>query len=398
MRRWSWGATTVAAQVALTIVLLVGAALFTRSLQRVLSQEAGFDRDRVLLVFTDPAASGHTGDRHAAFYARFLQQVRAVPGVEAASLSQYPPISDQDGAWTQSIEVDGQPLALESGRQVHFNAVSPDYFRALGMRILRGRDFHARDDAAAPRVVAINESLARRFFTGQDPLGRRITIGRNAARRNLEVVAVVSDAKYQRLQEPTRAIAYLPVAQVADALGDDPLVAEIRSAGPVVPLAGALRREVRALDARVPVRVETAIERIRSSVVRERVIAALATLLGAGALALAAAALYGLLAYAVAGRTHEIGVRLAIGATRRGVVWLVLRQCLLLALVGTAAGLAVALALSRYAEALLYQVSPVDPLAFAAAVVVMLLVAGLAGVPAARRAAHVDPVVALRTE
>jgi predicted permease len=398
VRRWSLGTTIVAAQVALTIVLLAGAGLFARSLQRVLAQEAGFDPDRVLVVLTDPAAAGHQGDRHAAFYERFLARARATAGVEAAALSQYPPISDQDGAWTQSIEVDGQPLALESARRVHFNAVSPDYFRAVGMRILRGRDFHARDDGPAPRVAAINESLARRFFGGEDPLGRRITIGRNAARRGLEIVAVVSDAKYQRLQEPTRAIAYLPVAQVADQLGDDPLFAEIRAAGPVAPLIEAIRREVRALDARVPVRVETADERIRSSIVRERVTAALATLLAAGALVLAAAALYGLLAYAVAGRTREIGVRLAIGATRGDVSWLVFRDCLAVAVSGSLAGLAGALALGRYARALLFEVSPADPIALGAAVLVMLVVALPAGLIPARRAARVDPTVALRTE
>ncbi len=397
LRRWSGGQALAATQVALAIVLLVGAALFVRSLQRVLSEDAGFDRDRVLVVATDPGAAGYSGERFAAFYDGLLERLRAVPGVEAVSLSQYPPISDQDGAWTQSIEIDGAPLALESARRVHFNAVSPQYFGTLGMRVMRGRDFGPADNAAAPRVVAINDALARRFFESGDPLGRRITIGRNAARRNLEIVAVVSDAKYQRLQEPSRAIAYLPCAQLAE-LADEALFVEVRAAAAAAPLAETIRREVRALDARVPVHVETVADRIRSSIVRERVTAALATGLGLAALALACAALFGLFAYAVSRRTHEIAVRMAIGATRRDVLWLVLRECLALAFVGTAVGLGTALALGRYARSLLFQVSPADPIALAAAALVMLGVAAMAGLVPARRAARVDPATALRHE
>jgi predicted permease len=395
-RRWSLAKTLVAAQVALTIVLLVGAGLFVRSLLRILSEEAGFERDRVLVVATDPTAAGYGDERLTGFYDRLLERLRAVPGIEAASLSEYPPISDQDGAWTQSVEVDGVPLAPETTRYVHFNAISPGYFRTLGMRVVAGRDFGVHDDGSATRVVAINESLARRFFAGQNPLGRRVTIGRNASRRNLEIVAVVSDAKYQRLQETPRSIAYLPRAQLADLLEGENLFAEARTAGPAARLAETVRREVRALDPRVPVRVETVGDRIRQSLVRERVTAMLAGALGTAALGLACAALYGLLAYAVSRRTYEIGLRLAIGASRSDVLWLVLRECLQLALIGTVAGLGAAIALGRYAQTMLHQVSPADPLSFAAAASVMFAVAALAGLVPARRAARVDPAVALR--
>ncbi len=396
-RRWTAAGTLVATQVALATVLLAAAAVFLRSLDRVLSQQAGFDHGRVLVVAADPGAAGYRDDGHVRYYEQLLARLRALPGVEAASLSQYPPISDQDGAWTQSIEVDGAPLAPESSRRVYFNAVSPGYFRTLGMRVVRGRDFGPRDDASAPRVVAINELLARRFFEGQDPLGRRITIGRNAARRNLEIVAVVSDAKYQRLQEAPRAIAYLPYTQLPD-VADETLVADVRAVATAGALVESVRRAVRDLDPRVPARVETVGERIRSSVVRERVVATLPTALGVAALALACAALYGLLTFAVSRQSHEIGVRLAIGATRRAVVWLVVRQCLLLAAAGVVAGVAIAVAFGGYARAMLYEVSPADPLSLAAAAMVMLVVALLAGVPAARRAARVDPAVALRAE
>ncbi len=409
-RRWSLVKSLVTAQVALTIVLLVGAALFVRSLQRLLAEDTGFERDRVLVVATDPEAAEYEGDRLHTYYDRLLEQLRALPSVEAASLSEYPPISDQDGAWTQAIEIDGAavqdlagvrdvPMAPESSRYVYFNAITPDYFRTLGVRIIRGRDFGAHDNVSSNRVVAINEALARRFFRGQDPLGRRITIGRHAARRNLEIVAVVSDTKYQRMDEPLRSIAYLPRAQMADMPSDGNVFAEVRAAAAAAALGGSVRRVVQSLDARVPVRVETVSGRIRQSLVRERVMMLLATALAVTALALACAALYGLLAYAVARQTYEIGLRLALGAARRSVLLLVLRESLTLALLGTAIGLGAAVVLSRYVNTkLLYHIAPTDSIAMTAAAAIMLGVALLAGSIPARRAARLDPAAALRHE
>jgi predicted permease len=398
LRRWSLGKTLVAAQVALTIVLLVGASLFVRSLARVLSQDAGFVRDRMLVVATDAEAADYGGERLLAFYSRLLERLRALPGVEAASLSWYPPISDQDGMWSQAIEVDGVAQAPEASRTVYFNAISPRYFETVGMRIVRGRDFDDRDTASAPRVVVVNESVARRFFPGVDPIGRRITIGRNATRRNLEIVAVVSDAKYQRLQEAPRSIAYLPYVQLGEMAAGRNLFAEVRPAGSISALAQTLRQEVRRLDARVPLRVETVEDRIRESLARERVTAFIATGLGAAALALACAGLYGLLAYAVSRQAYELGLRLALGATRPSVLWLVLRECLRLAALGTVVGLAAALALGRYARSLLFEISPTDVVAIAASVAIMLAVAALAGYLPARRAARTDVIAALRSE
>ena len=294
--------------------------------------------------------------------------------------------------------MDGAALTPEATRYVHFNVVSDDYFRTVGMRIIRGRDFTRQDSASSPRVVIVNDSLARRFFGGVEPLGHVITMGRNQARRSFEVIAVVSDAKYQRLQEPNRSIAYLPRDQMAASLGGRNLFAEVRSAAGLAAVAETLQREVRALDARVPMRVETVSDRIRQSVVRERVTTLLAAGLGLAALALACAALYGLLAYAVSRQAYEIGLRLALGANRRSVFWLVLRECLLLTALGTAVGLAASLVLGRYVQTLLYQINPADTLAMAAAAAVMLTVAIAAGMLPARRAARLDPVAALRQD
>ena len=396
--RWSLSKTLVTVQVALTIVLLTGAAVFTRSLQHVLAQEDGIDRDRLLIMATEPQAAGYRAENLTLFYDRLLQELRALPGVEAASLSKHAPITDQDGAWTRSLEVDGVPLPDDAIGAVYFNSVSDDYFRTVGMRIVRGRDFGSADTPSAPRVVAINESLARRLFGDGEPLGRRVSVGRNANRRNLEIVTVVSDAKYQKLQEPSRSIAYMPRGQATDILSGN-LSVQLRSAGTPAALADSVRYVVRRIDGRVPVRIETVDDRIRHSLVRERVTALLAGGLGVAALALACAALYGLLAYAVSRQTYEIGLRLALGAARSAVLWLVLRECLALAAAGTALGVGASIALARYVRAsFLYAVSPTDATALASAAAIMFVVAALAGSIPARRAARVDPVVALRTD
>jgi len=395
LRRWSVSKVLVVSQVAVTMVLLVGAALFVRSLTSVLAQDAGFDRDKVLIVATDAGVGGYKDERLSGYYTQLRERLAGIPGVESTSLSMMPPISNEDGNWTQSIAVDGGPMEEESSRYVYFNAISSGYFGTLGMRLLQGRDFVPADTLASTRVVIVNESLAHRFFPNQNPIGRVISIGRSDRRRNLAIVGLVQDAKYQTLQEPARRIAYLPIAQQGV---DQNLFAEVRPVGHPSSIAERVRREVHELDAGVPVRIETVTDRIRESLVKERVMALLASGLGFTALALACAGLYGLLAYAVSRQAKEIGLRLALGANRAGVLWIVLRDCLIVALVGIAAGAGMSLALGRFARDLLYLVKPTDALSLAAAAVLMLVVSMFAGFLPARRAARVDPVVALRCE
>ncbi|MGH9370353.1 MAG: ADOP family duplicated permease, partial [Vicinamibacterales bacterium] len=395
LRRWSLGKSLVGAQVALTILLLFAASLFVRSLGRVLSQDAGVDRQRVLVLATDAEAAGLADDRLTLFYQQLLDRLAAVPGIESASLSMYPPISDEDGAWTQSVAVDGAPVPSAPGvSTVYFNTVSPGYFRTVGMPLVAGRDFTTSDGPEAARVAIISESLARTFFSGQNAIGRQIAIGRDPNRQDLRVVGIVRDAKYQRLQEEPRRIAYLP--HVQHPAGN--LFAEIRVAGHTTAVAEGIRREVRALNDVVPMRLETVTDRIRESLVTERVVALLATALGLAALALACAALYGLLAYTVTRQTREIGVRLALGAERSAVLRMVMIESLAMVALGIAAGVAAALWFGTFARGLLFQVSPRDPLSIAAAAAIMLAVACLAAFVPARRAARVDPVVALRCE
>jgi predicted permease len=395
-----WSQTLVALQIALTATLLVGAALFVRNLNGIVSREAGFDRRGVLVISTDANAAGYSGERLRAFYETLAHRLSAAAvGVQSVSLSQYPPISDQMGSWTQTIGVDGGVLQadLSGDRTVYFNAVSPAYFQTIGMRLLQGRDFTASDAWAAARVAIVNESLARSVFPGQNPVGHRISIGRAAARRDLDIVGLVADSKYQRLQEPSRRIAYVPFAQVADLLAGQNLVAELRVDDVEHGRAEAVRA-VRDVDPIVPVRVESIDDRIRESLVRERVLATLASALGLMALVLACAAVYGLLSYTVARRTSEFGVRVALGASRGDVAALVLVGSAPVVGTGLAAGLLLAAGLGRYVRTLLFDLQPLDPASFAAAAIIVLTLTAAAALLPARRAATIDPVVALRTE
>jgi putative ABC transport system permease protein len=397
LRRWSAGKILVALQVALAVVLLAGAAVFSRSLARVLAQDTGMETGSVLVVSPDALAAGYEGAALREFHARMLARLRESAAVESAALSLMPPISNTAGNWTQSIAVDGIELPPTDARYVYFNAVSPRYFETVGMALRRGRDIADTDAQRSPRVAIVNESLARRFFAGQDAIGHRISIGKAASRKDLEIVGVVQDAKYRTMQEPTRAIGYLPVAQLDEGAGGPNLVADVRV--PNLPLAGpAIRQAMRSLDPRVPMTIETIGDRIRESTISERVIAVLTAALGIAALVLASAGLYGLLAYAVSRHWREIGIRMALGARPASLLWMVQRESLVLAGLGIAAGLGGALALGRFIRTMLFEVTPGDPIALAAASAVMLVVATGAAYLPARRAASVDPAVALKRD
>jgi putative ABC transport system permease protein len=398
IRRWALGKSLVAAQVALTVLLLFGAALFIRSLSRILNQEAGFARDGVLILSTDAGPAGYSSARHIAFYATLLERLRTIPGVASASMSRYPPISDDQGAWTEFIGVDGALPQRDQSKQVYFNVVTPGYLETIGLRLIQGRDFADGDREGAPSTAIVTESLARRFFPGQNALGKTITMGRDQSRKDVAIVGVVADTKYQNMTEQTRSIAFLPIAQQAQSTSGRDLVTEIRVVGSRTAVAEAVRREVRTLDGAMPLRIQTVTERIRASLVKERVITVLATAIGLAAVALASAAVYGLLAYGVARQTHEIGLRMALGAARRQMLWMVLRQSLVLGIVGIAIGIGASLALGQLARNLLFQVRENDATALAAAAVMMLFVALCAGFFPALRAARVEPLTALRLE
>ncbi len=265
------------------------------------------------------------------------------------------------------------------------------------MRLLNGRDFTERDSSSSTRVVIINESLARKAFGGASPIGRKVSIGRDASRKDLQVVGIVQDAKYQRLQETPGSIAYLPCAQLVEYLSGADLVAEIR-AMPRADVRPTLSREVRAIDRAVPLRIETVADRISGSLVKERVLALLAAILGGAALALACASVFGLLAYAVSRQANEIGLRLALGASRSIVLRTILGEAITIAVMGIAIAIPAAATLGRFARAQLFEIGPLDPISLAGACLLMIALTGVAALLPALKASHIDPARALKAE
>jgi predicted permease len=385
----------VVAQMAFSMVLLAGAALFLKSLGTLLAQDAGMNADNLVLVSTDP----RPGTDRDLYYRDLLERLRTVPGVTAASLSWVPPISDRQGSWTQSVGINGAPpqeLAHDAPGAIYFNAVSPGYFATVGTALTAGRDVSWRDTGTAPRIVVVNESLARSLFPGASAIGQRISIGLHEARKDLEIVGIVRDAKYQRLQEPTRRIAYVPYLQFPEFTAGNNLIAEVRTTSVSGAAIGALRDAARALGPTTPVGIERMDTRVRDSLVRERLIASVATLLGGFSLLLCCGSLYGLMSQMVSRRTNEIGIRVALGAPAATVVWMVVRDTLRVAVAGAVIGLALAASNTRIAQRFLYGISAADTASLAVAATLLLATALVSGYLPARRAAHVDPVIALR--
>jgi len=383
----------VASQIGFSLLLVFGAALFLRSLGTLMAVDSGVDPVNLLIVSVDPPAGA---DREA-FYRELVRQLRDVSGVKSASLSWVPPISDDMGGWNQAIGIDGAEPPDGAVEDVFFNAVSPGYFETVGTRLVAGRGFDWRDGRSAARVAVVNETLSRTRFRGQSPIGRRFTMNRGAQRRDIEIVGVVGDAKYQRLQETTLEIAYLPHEQV-EFIATNNLVAEVRTAGASARVSGSIREVTRRLSPASPIAITPLDDRIRDSLVRERLVALVAALLGAFALVLSCGALYGLMSHTVARRTNEIGIRIALGASRAAVLRLIVADTLRIAAGGALVGLMLVAGGSRIAQRFLFGISAMDPTALAAATSLVLATALVAGYLPARRASTVDPTVALRSE
>jgi predicted permease len=390
-RRWELGRLLVVLQVALSLVLLVGAGLFARSLRNLKTVDMGYHRDQVVTMSLDPAQNGYKIEPLRNFYDQLSERLAALPGVKTTTFARNAPMS---GSFSRfGIEVPGYQTRPGEEMAVLFNQVGPQFFATFGAPLLLGREFTAQDTPESPKVVIVNQGVARRFFGSESALGKRITLENY---KDLEIVGIVADAKYRNLKEVAPLTAYIPYSQY-EQLGQRTLC--VRAAGDARALVAAIRQEVRNLDPNLPVfNVKTFAEQINDSVSQERLIAMLSSFFGFFALLLAALGLYGVMAYAVTRRTREIGIRLALGAQTAGVRWLVLRETLLLALIGIAIGLPAALASSRLTEGLLFELKPTDPLTITLATLLLLSIAALAGYLPACRATRVDPLIALRHE
>jgi len=389
----------VVAQVTLSILLLIGAGLLVRSFTRLTSVDPGFAAppERVLTMLVSLTGPRfETAAARTAFWDQLLARVSALPGVEAASISVTVP--PDRAAFGDDYEIEGKPLpAGEQHPSVPVPFVSHDYRKTLGIPLLRGRWFDGRDRADTPRVTVISESMARRHFAGENPVGRRMKFGgpTQTAHPYMEIIGVVGDAKYQGLERDSGAVFYELFFRIP--FRDMWLL--VTTAGEAQPLARAVRREIQRLDPNVPVdRVGTMAGALADSVTLPRFRSLLMAALAASALLLAAIGIYGVIAYSVAQRTQEIGVRMALGATSVSVVRMVLRQGGQLALVGIAFGLGGAAGLTQFLERMLFGVDPSDAVTFAGAALVLGTVAVVASLIPAVRAARVDSVTALRHE
>jgi predicted permease len=405
--RLSSGRVFVVAQVALSLLLLVGAGLFVRSLQKLRQVDTGFARENALVLKLEPVGSDNKGrarSRLTALYDELLRRVVAMPGVQRASLVGYSPISrsewgvmGQNPEFRGAISVEGYQPQSDEDMGIHWMQVYPNSFATLGIPLVSGRDFGAQDSLDAPKVAVINESMARRFFGNESPIGRRFGFGVTERRGEIEIIGMVKDAKYKSLREPNRPMFYLPFAQANTGRGQMTLI--VRTAEDPALVAVATQREARALDPAMPMfEVETLATQLDASLAQERLVATLSSVFGLLALLLACIGLYGVMAYDVARRIHEIGIRMALGASARQVTQLVLLQTLWLVGIGIVIGLGAALAATRWVKSLLFGLQPHDPMTIGLAVLVLLAVAAVAGYLPARRATRVDPLVALKYE
>jgi predicted permease len=388
--RHRFGRALAAAQVAFSLVLLVGAGLLVRTLHRLDDIDHGFRRDAVLSVPLSPPGSdqknGPNGPRLHRLYQDLLQQVRAFPGVVAASLSSLPP----------TMQLQQRPFLTQDGQQFRaaWTPIYPQYFTTLGSSIIQGRDFNAADLAAgAPFVAVVNETFARRIFPATTALGQRIAC---AGRNFCEIVGVARDVPYSTLKREPEPTLYMTYLQAPTGRGQMHL--EVRFTGNPADLAAGLRRAIQSIDPINPVfAIRTLAIQVDSALIRERLLALLSTAFGALALVLAGIGLYGVISYGVARRTHELGIRLALGARPAELRRLVLRETLTLALLGIASGLPIALLATRYLATFLYGANPLDPAILAGSSAFLLGVAVLAAWFPSNRAAHVDPMNSLRS-
>ena len=384
----------VIGQVAVCSLLLVGSGLCLRSLRNAQSIDPGFDARNRVFATLDLLNLGYKESQGKDFFKRLIERINTIPGVQSASLASHLPLGVTSTTLTFNIE-GRQPPPGGSGFGAGVMRIGPDYFKTLGTTVLRGREFTTHDAEGAPFVAVINEEMARRFWPDRDPVGSSLTIGAEKRSQRYEIVGVAQTGKYRTLGEPPQPFLYQSILQHYDAKAT--LIAQ--TSGDSGSLLAAARREIGALDPNLaPIELGTLREHLAFALLPARFIGVLLSVFGSLALALALVGLSGLIAYSVSQRTREIGIRVALGAQTLDVLKLVVGQGLILTLIGMAAGLIAAVGLTRFLSDLLYGVSATDPWTFTAIAALLTLVALVACLIPARRAAKVDPMLALRCE
>jgi predicted permease len=352
----------------------------------------GFNREHLLLFSVDARQAGYRDEALARFLANLNRNVAAIPGVRDASAS-------NPAMVTQSVNSTGVTVTGYTGKEngVSLLSVAPHFFSTMQIPVLLGRAIDERDVAAAAKVAVVNERFAKTYFDGQNPIGKHFTMGKGQNAHDIEIQGVAKDARYSSLKGEIPPVAYLPYTYNPRSLGY--LVFELRAAGDRLALANAARQVVRQADSRIPVTsLRTQDAAIDQTIGQERTFATLCTAFALLAVAIACVGLYGTMAYSVARRTNEIGLRMALGAERRRLIWMVLREVVVMAAAGLAIGLPAAFAATKLVKSFLFEMKPNDPWAIAGAAVVLIAAAVAAGYGPAWRASRIDPWVALRDE
>jgi predicted permease len=386
----------VVGQVALALVLLTMAGLLLRTLHNLRSQNIGVDRAQLLLIPTNPKFAGYQPQQLNALYQSIMDRLGALPGVRSVTISGTPPMSG--GTWDSPIFITGRPASPTDTPETLLNRVAPRYFETLGIPLLRGRTISAQDTASAQKAVVINQTLAERYFPGGDALGQSFRVADPSVMGTWRIVGIVGNAKFNSPAEKPQPMAYLAAAQLT---GDDQYCywIQVQTAGDPSHLAGEVRTAMTSIDPNLPVaQMQTMTEAMDSLINVPILVSQLAGFFAALALSLACIGLYGVMSYNVVHRTSEIGLRMALGAGRPSVHWLVVRESLLLLGIGLLLGIPAGLGATRLLRSGLFGVNPSDPLTLACAVALVTIVILAAAWLPARRASRVDPMVALRCE
>jgi predicted permease len=383
----------VVSQVALSLLMLIAAALFSRSLHNLKNVDLGFRRDRLLSFTIEPSLANYKPERIRRFAEELQQRVAAAPRVQSAAIGDLSLIAGDQSSST--IFIEGYQPRDDENMNPWFDTVSPGYFSTLGIPLRLGREFTERDRLGAPRVAIVNDVFVDTWFKNQNPIGRRIGTGRGG-KADIEIVGVARASKYSKVDEKIPAVVYLAFAQDVN---PNRVVVYARTAGDPKTVFSTLRREVNALDAGLPLsNLRTMEDQVNEALSAQRVIASLSVFFGILATLLAAVGLYGVMAYTVSRRTREIGIRLALGAGRGNLLTLVMREVAILTGIGLGLAIPAALLLTRLVRSELYGIVPNDPLSILAAAIVLAAVALLAGYIPANRATRIDPLRALRYE
>jgi predicted permease len=391
----------VVAQISLSLLLLIGAGLLVRTLLNLQHVEMGFNAQNLLLFTVEPNLIGYKDERLAHLYTRISERIEAVPGVNSVTFSRMPLLAFS--SYTNTLYLSGAQAGpdgrVPGGGNIYVHHVRENFLQAMGIPLLSGRSINSHDDAYSPKVAVVNQTFAQRIFPNENPIGKRFGFDSDKP-SEIEIIGLARDAKYTSQREDTPPTVYLSWAQNLKAIGSATF--EVRTTGESNAALAAIRQAVREVDSNLPLKdIKTQIEQADETLTMERLFAKLLSLFGLLAQQLASIGLYGVMAYSVSQRTHEIGIRMALGADRSKVLRMIMKQGMTLTIIGIALGLGGAYVLTKYLESLtsmLFGVRPRDPLTFGATALLLTLVALIACYIPARRATRVDPLIALRYE